>query len=65
MDAATLVSDLTGGSEEIANPEGRQMIVTPREIDLLICRAAALLADCINRALHPDIDPELIKELLA
>jgi len=65
VDAATLVSDLTGGSEEIANPEGRQMIVTPREIDLLICRAAALLADCINRALHPDIDPELIKELLA
>lgn len=65
VDAATLVSDLTGGSGEIANPEGRQMIVTPREIDLLICRAATLIADCINRALHPDIDPEIIKELLA
>lgn len=64
VDAATLVSDLTGGSGEIANPEGRQMIVTPREIDLLISRASALIADCINRALHPNIDPEIINELL-
>ena len=62
--AATLVSDLTGGNGEIANPEGRQMIVTPREIDLLISRASALIADCINRALHPNIDPEIINELL-
>ena len=64
VDAATLVSDLTGGNGEIANPEGRQMIVTPREIDLLISRASALIADCINRALHPNIDPEIINELL-
>lgn len=65
VDAATLVSDLTGGSGKIAEPEGRQMIVTPREVDLLISRAAALLAECINRALHPDLFPELIKELLS
>ncbi len=64
VDAATLVSDLTGGNGEIASPEGRQMIVTPREIDLLISRASALIADCINRALHPNIDPEIINELL-
>lgn len=64
VDATTLVSDLTGGNGEIANPEGRQMIVTPREIDLLISRASALIADCINRALHPNIDPEIINELL-
>ncbi|MBO5231299.1 MAG: GPR endopeptidase [Clostridia bacterium] len=64
VDAATLVSDLTGGNGEIAGPEGRQMIVTPREIDLLISRASALIADCINRALHPNIDPEIINELL-
>ena len=64
VDAATLVSDLTDGKGEIASPDGRQMIVTPREIDLLIDRASALIADCINRALHPDISPEIIKELL-
>lgn len=64
VDAATLISDLTGGNGKIAEPEGRQMIVTPREVDLLIARASALLADCINLALHPDIHPTLIKELL-
>lgn len=64
VDAATLVADLTGGNGEIAEPEGRQMIVTPREIDLLVDRAAGLIADCVNRALHPDIDPVLIDEML-
>ena len=65
VDAATLVSDLTGGSGEIAEPEGRQMIVTPREVDLLIYRASTVIADCINRSLHPQISPEIIKELLS
>ncbi len=65
VDAATLVTDLTGGSGKIAEPDGRQMIVTPREVDLLISRAASLIADCINRSLHPQINPELIKELLS
>lgn len=65
VDAATLVTDLTGGSGKIAQPNGRQMIVTPREVDLLISRAATLIADCINRSLHPEISPELIKELLS
>lgn len=65
VDAATLVADLTGGSGEIAEPQGRQMIVTPREIDLLIDRAAGLLAAAINGALHPKLDAALITELLA
>ena len=64
VDAATLVSDLTEGKGEVVSPDGRQMIVTPREIDLLIDRASALIADSINRALHPQISPEIIKELL-
>ena len=64
VDAATLVSDLTEGKGEVVSPDGRQMIVTPREIDLLIARASALIADSINRALHPQISPEIIKELL-
>lgn len=64
VDAATLVTDLTGGSGKIAEPNGRQMIVTPREVDLLISRASSLISESINRALHPDLSPELIKELL-
>lgn len=62
VDAATLAADLTGGHPDDLAPEGRSMIVTPREIDLLIDRAARLLALAINHALHPTIDPE---ELLA
>lgn len=65
VDAKTLVYDLTGREDETINPNGRQMIVTPREIDLLIDRAASLIAESVNRALHPAIDPEIINELLA
>ena len=64
VDAATLVSDLTNGKGSIAQPEGRQMIITPREIDLLIDRAAHLLADTINFSLQKDIDREIIREIL-
>lgn len=65
VDATTLVADLTGGNGEIAEPEGRQMIVTPREIDLLVSRGAGFLSAVINRALHPNTDPVIINELLA
>lgn len=65
VDAATLVYNLTGKNGELAEPDGREMIVTPREIDLLIDRAAALLSDAINRALFYNLDPELITELLS
>lgn len=61
VDASTLAYDLTGGVTDAVRPEGRGMIVTPREIDLLIDRAARLAALSINRALHPEVDPaELI-----
>ncbi len=65
VDATTLVADLTDGNGEIAEPEGRQMIVTPREIDLLVSRGAGFLSAVINRALHPNTDPVIINELLA
>lgn len=64
VDAATLVADLTGGNGKIASPDGRQMIVTPREIDLLISRGAGLVASAINLALHPSVDQDIINELL-
>lgn len=58
VDAATLAADLTGKeSEADVSPRGASMIVTPREIDLLIDRASRLLALAINQALHPTLDP--------
>lgn len=59
VDAATLAHDLTGerGTNNYVSPGGAGMIVTPREIDLLIDRASRLLALSINSALHPEIDP--------
>ena len=65
VDAATLVSDLTGSDKSFAQPEGRQMIVTPREIDLLIDRAAHLLSDVINFSLQPALDREIIRDILS
>ncbi len=64
VDAGTLASDLlTQGSEEhhphpeclqaLTAPRGAEMVVTPREIDLLIIRAARLAAMAINTALNP------------
>lgn len=59
VEATTLAADLTGGKSQknAVSPRGETMIVTPREIDLLIDRSSRLLALSINHALHPDIDP--------
>lgn len=60
VDAATLVRDM-GGSQPVANPDRPPMMVTPREIDLVISRAARLLALAVNGALQPAYSPaELI-----
>ena len=58
VDARTLVAELTG---QEADEEGASMIVTPREIDLVIDRASRLVAMAINSALQPSYSPlELI-----
>ncbi len=59
VEASTLAADLTGGNtaQSEVSPRGAGMIVTPREIDLLIDRSSRLLALSINHALHPEIDP--------
>ena len=51
--------ELTGDyeSEEAVSPRGAAMMVTPREIDLIIRRSAQLLAMTIHAALHPDYSP--------
>ena len=62
VDAATLARELTGtDGGETVSPHGCAMMVTPREIDLLVARAARLVAMTINAALQPDYSPrELI-----
>ena len=41
------------------------MMVTPKEIDYVIDRAASLLAMSINSALQPDIPPEDILAIVS
>ncbi|MCQ2474431.1 MAG: GPR endopeptidase [Clostridia bacterium] len=56
VDAATLVSDFAGNpSAEYPHPG---MMVTPREVDLMIEHAAKLTSLAINRALQPEISAE-------
>lgn len=62
VDASTLAADLIG-TERPVQPGGRSMIVTPREIDLLINRAARLIALAINAALHPTVDPTQLLQM--
>lgn len=70
VDAVTLASDLLCVEDErdsldIADkvsPKGRSMVVTPKEIDLLVDRASKLISLAINFALHTDFD---ISDLLS
>lgn len=63
VEASTMALDLFDTNDEelsqrlrnMVNPSGRQMVVTPKEIDLLINRASELISLAINCALHPDL----------
>ncbi len=57
VDAATLIMDCTGEEKHISE-KAQSMMVTPREVDLMIERAAKLTSLAINCALQPDITPE-------
>lgn len=66
VDAATLVHDFT--AEPPDSPlvrEGADMMITPREIDLVIERAAKLLALAVNKALQPHLSPQDILLLVS
>lgn len=69
VDAMTLASDLLGqeeeGIEEEVSPRGEPMVVTPREIDLLIDRAAKLVSMAINHALQPAFSIEDLGTLVS
>lgn len=72
VDAQTLAQNLfysaeNQNSEKITQkiaPRGEPMMVTPREIDLLIERASKLLAMSINGALQPNFSVEDIMSLV-
>ena len=73
VDAATLAADLLEPDDEAAweklretvSPRGAGMIVAPREIDLLIKRAAALTALSLNCALQPSLSRKEIRDLIS
>ncbi len=63
VDAVTVAQDLAGNEGgETVSPRGAAMMVTPREVDIMIERAARLLAMTIHAAVQPRYSP---LELLA
>lgn len=73
VDASTLAAELIAPDDEadaeklkeMTSPRGSFMIVTPRDIDLIIKRASEVLALGINRALHPHISAEDLNFLVS
>lgn len=71
VDAQTLALELIPEAElsypqkGLVSPRGEQMIVTPREIDLLIERASRLVGMSLNCALHKGLSAEDFCMLLA
>ncbi|MBR2337889.1 MAG: GPR endopeptidase [Clostridia bacterium] len=58
VDASTLARELTGqDGGETVSPRGAAMMVTPREVDLMIARASRLVAMIVNAALQPEYSP--------
>lgn len=66
VDATTFASDLLSENAQVNNrritPQGRQMVVIPREIDLLTERASRLIAFALNGALQNEFN---ISELVS
>lgn len=70
VDAATIAADLLGGEHagkaaDAVSPRGASMMVTPREVDLLIERASRLLGMAINCALQPEFTLEELSGLVS
>lgn len=60
-----LISGMTGEDKraliaEVLSPAVGDLMVTPKEIDVYIDELAAVLAEGINAALHPDLPPEMV-----
>lgn len=64
VDAQTLVNDLTDDETEISREENKKMIVTPREIDLVVERAARIIGMSVNKALQPHLSVDEVMMLV-
>lgn len=64
VDAQTLVNDLTEDEAEISREENKKMIITPREIDLVVDRASRIIGLSINKALQPHLSTDEIMMLV-
>lgn len=72
VDALTLAFDLLDIDDEKqgmelsreVSPDGRTMVVTPKEVDLLVDRAAHLISLSVNYALQSSMDVEELLSLL-
>ena len=68
VDAVTLAQDILNRHDiekSKISPRGESMIVTPREIDLLIERAAKLVGMAINCALQSEYDFDTLLSLVS
>ena len=61
VDAATLARDVSGSPVEEMQKSDGEMMVTPKEIDMLLERCSALISVAVNRALQPGLS---IKDLI-
>lgn len=59
-DIDSLALELTGKEPENSS----DMFVTPKEVDLLVDRISEILALCLNKFLQPEIDEEIIAQLV-
>ena len=72
VDAVTLVCDVleVGDAKtyeqlkEALSPDNRSMVVTPKEIDLLIDRASRLISMSLNCALQTEVEPAVLESLI-
>lgn len=66
VDGKTLVYNLVENDSKAYNlsQEAETVMVTPRDIDIIIKRASRLLALSINCALQPHIEPEFLLSLM-
>ena len=72
VDAVTLVCDSLGVGDAKTyeqlkaslSPDNRSMVVTPKEIDLLIDRASRLISMSLNCALQENVEPSVLESLM-
>ena len=64
IDGATLAADLTGQAVPEGAP-GRELLVTPRDIDSQAADIAKVIGYAIDLALHPGVELEELELLLS